>query len=262
MSGETEGRQAAERFRVEHQLGTAPISDINDLADYIGVDIVYVNAADSEHGLLAKDTRSGASVIVANGGLPVARLRSTIAHEVCHYLHDEDLGMHDEFLYTSASETRANAFARHLLLPLKAVREARKACSELNNEELLNWCVRRYRVSPEIAAYQLNNAKIIGDEECAELKKYRTRDLAIRYGWRQELDDHSSDESRQRGGTRLKELATRAYLEGRLPAQELAAITGLSLDVITSDLASPACPLRADTDEDDLSNVGRLCTQY
>ncbi len=236
MSNESEGRRRAAQFRKEHNLGLGPIDNVFVLAELVHVDVVCIDAGGQEHGLTARDEQTGTTVFVVNNALPAARFRSTLAHELAHLLFGEDLTDAQDHEYASSSETRAHAFARHLLLPLDAVKEARKDFPDLDDEQLLNWFVRRYSVSPQIAAYQMNNAGLIDDETCDRFAKLRTGNLAWTNGWADLYRERDTDVRRDRGPLLLQGMATKAYLRGRLGAVELAAMTGVSITEIKENL--------------------------
>lgn len=229
MSNESEGRKGAVDFRERHGLGLGPIEDVFSLPELVRVDVVCIDAGDEEHGLTARDEVTGATVIVVNSALPSVRFRSTLAHEVGHLVFGEDLTRVATHAFTSDSETRAHAFARHLLLPLGAVRKAHEDFSDLNDERLLDWCVRRYGVSPRIGAYQLNNAGIIDDATCDRFTRLSAGQLAWTNGWSSVFRERENEVRLDRQPLLLQGLATRAYREGRLPAGDLAALTGVSV---------------------------------
>lgn len=236
MSNEREGREKAAWFRTKHELGVGPIDDVFVVAELVGVDVVCIDAGDQEHGLTARDERNGATVFVVNNSLPAARFRSTLAHELAHLLFDEDLTKSVTHEYSGDSETRAHAFARHLLLPLDAVNKARKDMPNLDNDQLLNWYVRRYGVSPKIAAYQMNNAKLIDQDTCTRFARLHTGNLAWTNGWADLSQERDAVVRRERRPLLLQGKATRAYLQGKLSAQELAALTGTTLQEIQAHL--------------------------
>lgn len=260
MSNEKQGREAAAKFRHDHHLGTAPIDDMVALLDLLDVDVLFVDAGSNEHGLTARDSTTGTMVIVVNANLSPARLRSTLAHEMGHLLFPDDLNSSPHHEYTSASETRAHAFARHLLLPLDAVKAAKRELPHLDAEGLLNWCVKRYAVSPAIAAIQLKTAHLIDSATCEAFKPLATKDLAWKYGWR---DLEKQREAVVREGPRprrLQELATRAYLAGAMPITELAVITGHNVDELLAELPPPPPVAQPTNDrdalrDDDLSDL-------
>ena len=121
MNAEAEGRRAAEGFRNQHQLGLAPIDDIIDLAYKVGYDVICLSTSADEHGITARDNSTGTTVIVANNAVPAVRFRSNVAHELGHLQFPDDLTVGDEHPLRGPRETRANSFARHLLLPIAAV---------------------------------------------------------------------------------------------------------------------------------------------
>lgn len=261
MSAEAEGRREAEKFREKHQLGIAPIEDIVALMDLVDVDVVCVESAAEEHGYTARDPKTGVVVFVVNSSLPYVRFRSTLAHELCHYLVSDDLSSTRDHPYSGRSESRAHAFARHLLLPLAAVKSARQTHASYSDEQLLNWCVRRYGLSPQMSAYQLKNARLIGTETCDEFSVISGSALAAKYGWSDLLRARDASVSVARKPRRLQEKATQAYLSGKMPLNELAVITGRKASELREELPAPqAAPSLGDNNfldlgDDDLSDL-------
>jgi Zn-dependent peptidase ImmA (M78 family) len=91
------------------------------------------------------------------------RQRSTLAHELGHVLFedwvDSDMG---DWSDRSPAEIRADAFARHLLVPVDGLRSSsglapRLAC------QLLSAVVQRFLVSPKIAAIAMQQAGYIDE---------------------------------------------------------------------------------------------------
>lgn len=259
MSAEAEGRHRADQFRVKHDLDSRPIEDIVALMELVDIDVLMVDAGSNEHGLTARDVETGTTVFVVNRNVPSVRFRSTLAHELAHHLFAEDLSSTDLHEYSSPSEQRAHAFARHLLLPLDAVKAAHRDHPEFTVEDLLNWCVRRHHVSPKLAAIQMLRAGMVDEPVRAEFAGRSTEDMAVRYGW---VDEHRVRDRAARASRRprrLQEMALRAYRDGRLPAVELAAITGLSLfdihELIGPEPVANSLPEPEDLGDDDLSDL-------
>ena len=81
------------------------------------------------------------------------RQRSTLAHELAHVVFDDQI---EDLAVRGWKETRADAFARHLLIPLGGL-EAVLDDGDHANEGVLSAVVQRYLVSPAMAAIALRD---------------------------------------------------------------------------------------------------------
>lgn len=236
MSSETEGREAAAEFRRIHGLGLGPLEDMVELvASTVGIDVMILVAGETEHGLtMADPTRHVVVMAVATTPFS-ARQRSSIAHELAHYLwKDEDLAFRDAFGESSDSESRANAFARHLLLPLESARGPALAGDD-NIAAEVSRLVERFDVSPHIAAIQLKEAGRISIAECAEYARVSARQLATRYGWLDLYDQRSKAANHPRSPQFLLARATSGYVAGVVSLVEVADWAGKAPEAIAQD---------------------------
>ena len=119
-----QGRVLAEEVRRILELGTTEIGDLPGLVEmHFAADVALSPLGEGSDGLCAHDGE--AALLVVNTDYPTGRTRFTLAHELGHHLLldprdviEEQLG---DMFRTSYIERRVNAFAGHLLLPLKAV---------------------------------------------------------------------------------------------------------------------------------------------
>lgn len=119
-----QGRVLAEEVRRILEFGIAEIGDLPALAEmHFAADVALSPLGDGSDGLCAHDGE--AALLVVNTDYPVGRTRFTLAHELGHHLlrdpRDVIEEQFDDMFATSYTERRVNAFAGHLLLPLKAV---------------------------------------------------------------------------------------------------------------------------------------------
>ncbi len=185
MSNEKIGQKAADEFRREFDLGVEPIVSVARLIEQkVGVGVAYVDTPAAGHGMTM---RLGDRYMMSVGCTEhPMRLRSTLAHELGHMR----LGSVDRYLSHSAwdertpEEIQADAFARHLLVPLDAAGDAaRKAGATI---ALLSDLVQSYMASPNIVAIQLRDAKVIDLDTCREWSTLSSGRLASQFGWRAE----------------------------------------------------------------------------
>ncbi|GIH09459.1 hypothetical protein Rhe02_75260 [Rhizocola hellebori] len=162
MSAEIEGRTAAARFREEHRLGLQPMGDLIALIEQAtGIDVAVLDAGPDEHGMTMRDPRRNTVVIgVARTQYPM-RQRSTLAHELGHVIFEDwaakDAGNLSERTH---EEVRADAFARHVLVPVDGVSEFLGSRTSVT-QAALSVIVQRFLVSPAIAAIALHQAGYI-----------------------------------------------------------------------------------------------------
>lgn len=237
MNAEAEGCRAAVRFRQEHRLGVQPLGDLVAIIEQTtGIDVAVLDAGPDEHGLTMRDPKRNATFIgVARTRKPM-RQRSTLAHELGHIQFDDwasaDAG---DWSTRSPAEIRADAFARHLLLPSDGLR-AFLDDREQVTQSTLSAIVQRFLVSPAVAAIALHQASYIDAATKTEWKALSTPQLAVRYGWIDQYQALQSDANRRRAPQRLLARATRGYREGVLSAQAIATLRGIPAETAEADL--------------------------
>jgi transcriptional regulator with XRE-family HTH domain len=119
-----QGRVLAEEVRRILEFGIADIGDLPALVEmHFAADVVLSPLGEGSDGLCAHDAET--ALLVVNTDYPMGRTRFTLAHELGHHLLRDPRDVIEEQLSdmfaTSYIERRVNAFAGHLLLPLKAV---------------------------------------------------------------------------------------------------------------------------------------------
>lgn len=164
------------------------------------------------------------------------RQRSTLAHELGHVLFedwiDNDRG---DWSDRSPAEIRADAFARHLLVPAEGLREFITARSTISLSAL-SAVVQRFLVSPQIAAIALRQAGYIDEAAKQEWMALSTPQLAARFGWTDQYQALQASSDRRRAPQRLLARAITGYAEGVLPAQAIATLRGISLEDMVEEL--------------------------
>lgn len=237
MSNEGEGRQAAEEFRRLHNLGVQPLGDLVAIIEQqTGHEVTILEGEPDEHGLTMRDPASGVTYIgVACTPHPM-RQRSTLAHELAHVIFEDwnsDVGIGRR----SPEEIRADAFARHLLLPsggLAAMLGDRRQITEAD----LAAVVQRFLVSPPLAAIALCNHNYIDEQTKDTWLRLTSSTLATRYGWSDHYQSLQADSVRTRPPQKLLARAIAGYSEGVVGAQVIATLRGISVDDAASELAA------------------------
>lgn len=237
MNAEGEGRTAAVRFRQEHHLGLQPLGDLVAIIEQAtGIDVAVLDVGPDEHGLTMRDPRRNAVLIgVARTRNPM-RQRSTLAHELGHVLFedwvDNDAGNWSD---RTPQETRADAFARHLLVPVEGLREL-LGWQQMVTLSTLSAVVQRFLVSPAIASIALNQAGYIDTATKREWRALFAPQLAVRFGWSDQYNTLQTDSGQRRAPQRLLARAITGYAEGVLPAQAIATLRGITPEAAEAEL--------------------------
>lgn len=237
MNAEVEGCAAAEQFRREHRLGVQPLGDLVAVIEQAtGIDVAVLDAGPDEHGLTMRDPQRGTVFIgVARTGNPM-RQRSTLAHELGHVQFEDwvpsDAGRWSD---RAPTEKRADAFARHLLVPADGLREF-LADRVPVVQSTLSAVVQRFLVSPAIAAIALNQAGYIDTVTKTDWMSLSTRQLAVRFGWIDQYRALQTDSDRRRAPQRLLARAIRGYAEGMVSPQTIGTLRGIPIEEADAEL--------------------------
>jgi Zn-dependent peptidase ImmA (M78 family)/mRNA-degrading endonuclease RelE of RelBE toxin-antitoxin system len=222
VNAEAEGRDAAARFRRDHRVGVQPLGDLVAVIEQAtGIDVAVLDVGPDEHGLTMRDPRRNAVFIgVARTGSPM-RQRSTLAHELGHVIFEDWVADGNNWGDRRPEEIRADAFARHLLVPVDGLREFLGSATAVT-QAVLSAVVQRFLVSPAIAAIALHEAGYIDADIKRNWIGTPTRYLAVRYGWGDQYLALQADSDRRRAPQRLLARAIKGYAEGVLSAQAIA----------------------------------------
>lgn len=214
-----------------------PLGDLVEVIEQAtGIDVAVLDVGPDEHGLTMRDPSRGTVFIgVARTRNPM-RQRSTLAHELGHVLFedwvDNDRG---DWSDRSPAEIRADAFARHLLVPVDGLREFITARSTIGSSAL-SAVVQRFLVSPQIAAIALRQAGYVDEATKQEWMTLSAPQLAARFGWTDQYQALQASSDRRRAPQRLLARAISGYAEGVLPAQAIATLRGISLETLMEEL--------------------------
>ncbi|PFG33649.1 ImmA/IrrE family metallo-endopeptidase [Sanguibacter antarcticus] len=225
MSNERIGQSAAAAFRGEFGLGTEPIVNMARLIEQkTGVGVAYVNTSMPGHGMTM---RFGDRYLMAVGCTEhPMRLRSTLAHELGHFrIGSVDRTLdHSEWDERTPQEIQADAFARHLLIPLEAARAAVQGLAPTT--ALLSDLVQKYKASPNIVAIQLRDAKAIDQETCQDWSALSAGRLASQFGWHAEYASLTLESNTPRGPQALLARAVEGYRWGLVTPATIARLDG------------------------------------
>lgn len=235
MNPEQQGERAAGAFRREHRLGVFPLGDLAALIEQTtGHDVAVLDVGPDEHGLTMRDpVRDVAFIGVARTRHPM-RQRSTLAHELAHVIFgdwtdDEDLGVR------SPREVRADAFARHLLVPSDGLTEflgPRDTVTEADLSSVVQW----FLASPAISSIALHDCGYIDTATKVRWMTLGTPQLATRFGWSDQYKSLQSDADRTRSPQRLLARVVSGYSKGVVTAQTVATLRGITADAVVEEL--------------------------
>lgn len=243
MSAESEGKTAAKQFREKYHLGTQPLGDLVALIEQsAGIDVAVIDANGDEHGMTMLDPDRGTVFIAVARTANPMRQRSTLAHELGHVIFEDRAPVCDPIpADRTAGERRADAFARHLLVPAEGLREVLGGVTDATLP-VLSSVVQRYLVSPAIAAIALNDAGYISDEKKAEWirlaksMELTTPALASRFGWTDQYRALQHDSMTARAPQRLAARAVAGYVQGVVSVQTLATLYGRDRSSVETEL--------------------------
>lgn len=244
MRAEQEAAKTATKFRQTHSLGNQPLADLVTLIERTtGVDVAVIDASADSHGMTAHDPESGATFIaVAKTDHPM-RQRSTLAHELGHHLfRDREATKDGHWDDRDPCEIRADAFARHVLVPMPAVKEFLSTVITIGEQDLSN-IVQWFGVSPAMAAIAMRHAGTINDETKNRWRHLFSPTLAARYGWIDQYQTMQASANQRRSPQKLLARAIRGYSEGVVGVPVIARLSAIDETLAHAILESgQACP--------------------
>ncbi|MDO5511642.1 ImmA/IrrE family metallo-endopeptidase [Corynebacterium sp.] len=266
---ERAGRVAAESFRRDHGLGQQPLGDLVSLIDQtLGYDVAVVDigAHPDQHGMSMRDPLTGAVFIGVAATPHPMRQRSTLAHEMCHVLHDDwGINYDGDLSARPFEEKRADAFARHLLIPQQGITDylditRRRGTTMLTPVEL-SAIVQHFLVSPAVASIALCEHGSIDEATKEDWMRLTTPQLATRFGWSDRYGALSAESRAPRVPQRLLARAIAGYEAGVVTVRTVATLRSVPVEQVEAEFGesgiarreSPAGSFRA-TEDDILAN--------
>lgn len=233
-----DGARLAARARDVLGLGTAPISDITDLAErHLGVDVSCSPLGPKVSGVCVHSDAI-ALVMVNTTDLPLGHLRFTLAHEVAHHLLGDprEVVVEETLSGDTAVERRANAFAAHLLMPGSEV--TRVVAGRPMTEVLMAELMQHFQVSLRSLVGHLADLRLIPFDAQAAWKDLPAGELIAQYGDAGKPDPTARDLP-VRAPARLINAARQAQREGRIGGTIVAALLGAPLNATSTHQAAP-----------------------
>ncbi|HEY5852483.1 MAG TPA: ImmA/IrrE family metallo-endopeptidase [Aldersonia sp.] len=232
MSAETEGRAAAEKFRKAHRLGIQPLGDLVALIEQTtGNDVAVLGVGPDEHGLTMRDPfRDAVFIAVARTSHPM-RQRSTLAHELAHVVFADWTAVPSVAPVSARpfEEIRADAFARHLLVPVAGLQEVVDAGRPVDLGALSK-VVQLFGVSPAMAAIALHDADRIDSETKQRWMTLMTPGLAARFGWSDQYESLQVQSNSRRAPQKLLARSIHGYVENVVSAQTIATLRSMDVE--------------------------------
>ncbi len=224
-----EGREKADAVRFEHGLGHAPIRDLFGFIERNHPQLLVAvrPMPDGPDGALLRAGKRWLIVVNSHENL-LARQRFTAAHELAHYLfdrHSDPVHLDDDlFSGDNPAETRANAFAVHLILPARMIRERIRegTFNPLNPEEVVALAI-EYGLSLQSLSWHLKNTVGISESERQRITDIKTPlRLASRLGLTEQARQERVARDRTSWPQQYLVLAAQAFEHGRLDEAQLA----------------------------------------
>ena len=262
MSTEAEGQEAAARFRRDHRLGEQPLGDLVAIVEQTtGIDVAVLPVGPDEHGLTVRDpARNSVFIGVARTDRPM-RQRSTLARELAHVLFEDwEAEPAGAWSGRSPAEKRADAFARHLLIPVDGLRSflIHRRAGDVGLA-VLSQVVQRFLVSPAIVTIALQQAGFISEATKTQWMAVTTRQLAARYGWIDQYRALQEESQQRRAPQRLLARAINGYLEHVVSTRALATLRGVDVETVERELSEagivPGEPAVRWADSTDLPDI-------
>lgn len=233
MNTESEGRREAALFRDRHNLGSAPLGDLVTLIEQaVGADVAVLDTEQDQHGMTMRRGDDGPVYIVVARTPHPMRQRSTLAHELAHIVFG-DWSTEPHIDSANPVESRANAFARHLLIPRSGVEELLAEEHVGRGRAALSAVVQRYLVSPAIASIVIEQIGFIDTATKEEWKSVSTPRLAAEFGWLDRYRAMAEASNRRRAPQRLLARAISGWMQNVVSIQTIATLWGV--DVTTAE---------------------------
>ena len=239
------GKISAQRVRDGMRLGEEPVPDLVGLTEELGFPVAFRRLPDGMHGLNVQDAREGTVtrlIIVSTSSGPWTQQRYTLAHELCHALYDDAGQVIVDCVEVPdiLPELRAEAFARHLLLPERALRrevtQARRAgvpWPALTASLMVRWGMSREAVLRALEGDGLADAAAIAD-----VRSRTVASLMAEAGLTGRWQELSEGESEPSGSPWLVSRALEAYRLGWVGSRVVADLLGQDIEETRRELAA------------------------
>ena len=242
----SQGRALSEQVRRELGLGLAPIPDLPSLLEErFGIDVDMRPLPAKVHGLATAG--DGFAFVLVSTEDTWGRQRFTMSHELCHLLVDDldalvidapaELGGR-----TGSDETRADAFAAHLLAPDDGIRQwlGGRPLDDRLVVGLVHW----FGTSLDAMCNRLVDLGMLDDAGRHRLLEVGLHRLSRAAGLVDELAEAREQQGVVRSPARLRSRALRALEAGLVGVGPVADLLGRDPAELRAELAWPEPPSR------------------
>ncbi|MEV7154303.1 XRE family transcriptional regulator [Streptomyces misionensis] len=231
LSREQQAKELAHRVRAALNLGCAPIADVDELIEQLtGVDTAVLNLPKTTDGFTATDPVRETTLIAVRACDVPERQRFSFAHELGHLLWGDGAQVHELDDARTPGEKRADAFARHLLVPEEGIEawlsNEHSSTEGSISERTAALLARHFRVSFPVILIQLESMGMITAEQKKDLWGPTGAQLAQRYGWGPAYEQEQEAAQAVRAPRRILERAVEAYRQNLIGVRALAMLEG------------------------------------
>ncbi|MDD3091007.1 MAG: XRE family transcriptional regulator [Methanoregulaceae archaeon] len=213
---------AAEDLRVAWDLGMDPIENLTTLLEDKGIKIGIIEGIKQFDALSTE--YEGDPIIVVKDGLPRARQRFSLMHEVGHYLLEGEDGLDEEKVM--------HRFAGAFLVPAKRVLfELSEKRQKISTKELL-LLKEKYGLSMGAWVFRAKDLGIITDEEFLSIRKFFSKQ-----GWNTQ---EPGDDVQGERPIHMNAVVLKAHAEGIISTSKAAELLNQSIATF--------CSLEGDSD--------------
>ncbi|MBX3196460.1 MAG: ImmA/IrrE family metallo-endopeptidase [Microbacteriaceae bacterium] len=228
-----QAEQTAERAlaRIDAPIRTLGLSGLmRVIEEAYSLNLAVVELSDDVDGM--STVEDDLRIIIVGRTDRTGRQRFTIAHELAHVIFDDARGRVIEeqmFRGKSNKESRADVFAAAFLMPRREILDVLAGRRAADAFYELVW---EFRVSPVSMAWRLLNLQLISESERVALAAKSASKVAAALDRMEEHLDRVSDSRAERAAGRLTDAFIGAFLEGRIAAAPVSAVSGLPEDAI------------------------------
>jgi Zn-dependent peptidase ImmA (M78 family) len=237
------GKISAQRVRDALGLGNDPIGDLVNLVENSGLPVCFRHLPSGVRGLNVLQQSSGGPprrIVVITADEPWTAQRFTLAHELCHGLYNDQgqVIVDDVDTPDTKPELRAEAFARHLLLPTESIRlELLKSHWRADQPQFVLYLMVSYGISRDATVRALQSDGLIDAEDADHLRQCSVTQLIAESPYEVEWARLSADDGVESGSPLLVQRALKAYEQGFINAQIVADLLDQGLEETKLELA-------------------------
>jgi Zn-dependent peptidase ImmA (M78 family)/DNA-binding XRE family transcriptional regulator len=246
-----DARRKAEEVRSHLRLGLGPISDIDSVAELLGITVyragLGADLSTALSGAFFSHPSVGFSILV-NIDMTPGRRRFTIAHEIAHALFHS----REKYILSGPGggprERFADAFAGEFLMPVEGIRRMMEELGvgpRVTDPAVVVHLQRYFNVSYPTALFRLWRAKFLSREHYDEFQNIRPIIFAQALGYEIADEEFSQDPDQwrvRRFPSKFLGLVRNAVHKGVISPPSAAQLTGLAIEDIEELIADGQTP--------------------